>query len=497
MHRILTALLMAAASFAAHAAGPQEASPPLSHAASSDQHAETIEIRAVVVDAAGAPVEGAVVVTSAGGQGVTDHTGAARFNVSLDPSTDSLHITAAAVIRGANHVGNVRLDTLNSTTSIDAGVITLAAGADCEPAWIPTFGGRAGVIGNIFALAIFDDGSGPALYAGGYFTTAGGVEASRIAKWDGVSWSQLGSGINSSVLALTVFDDGSGPALYAGGSFTTAGGVTVNHIAKWDGAVWSPLGSGMSGGFGHSSEVHALTVFDDGTGGGPALYAGGNFTTAGGVSASRIAKWNGAVWSSLGDGVGGSSIGWVRALTVFDDGSGGGPALYAGGSFTTAGGVSASRIAKWDGATWSPLGSGMNGSVRALTVFDDGSGAGQALYAGGLFSTASGVSANRIAKWDGATWSPLGSGMNGSIRALTVFDDGSGAGQALYAGGGFSTAGGVSANRIAKWDGASWSPQLGSGINSSVLALTVFDDGSGPALYAGGQFTTAGGVEAN
>ena len=166
---------------------------------------------------------------------------------------------------------------------------------------------------------MFDDGGGPALYAGGNFTTAGGVAANRIAKWDGSSWSALGSGTERrSVYALTVFDDGGGPALYAGGDFTTAGGVAANRIAKWDGSSWAALGSGMS------DNVHALTVFDDG--GGPALYAGGFFTTAGGVTANRIAKWDGSSWAALGSGMSGA----VFALTVFDDGSGL-PALYAGG----------------------------------------------------------------------------------------------------------------------------------------------------------------------
>ena len=53
--------------------------------------------------------------------------------------------------------------------------------------------------------------------------------------------------MNNTVRALTVFDDGSGPALYAGGAFTTAGGVAANHIAKWNGSSWSALGSGMNG----------------------------------------------------------------------------------------------------------------------------------------------------------------------------------------------------------------------------------------------------------
>ena len=121
-------------------------------------------------------------------------------------------------------------------------------------------------------------------YAGGDFTTAGGVTANRIAKWDGTtsSWSALGSGMNSTVRALAV--DGGGN-LYAGGDFTTAGGVTANYIAKWDGTTssWSALGSGMN------SAVFALTM--DGSGN---LYAGGRLTTAGGVPANRIAKWTAA-----------------------------------------------------------------------------------------------------------------------------------------------------------------------------------------------------------
>jgi hypothetical protein len=400
---------------------------------------------------------------------------------------------------------------------------------------------------SISSLGFFDDGSGagPALYAGGDFTAAGGVSASRIAKWDGSSWSPLGGGMSgglvTGVSSLETFDDGSGagPALYAGGDFTTAGGVQVGHVAKWDGSSWSAL----NGGFGTPADipmVRALEVFDDG--GGPALFAGGRFTIAGGVPAYHIAKWSGSTWSPLGNPQPHALNGSVHAMTLFDDGLGNGTALYAAGLFSTVGGMPARLIAKWDGTSWSPLGSGISHSGLALAVFDDGNGGGPALvaagsgsspnismwdgsswsgvgsginvrvnalavfddgggtdlYAGGFFSGAGGVSAPKIARWDGTSWSSVGGGMNDDVLALTIFDDGKGGGPALYAAGEFTFAGGVPANHIAKWDGESWSP-LGSGVNSDVLALTVLDDGSGagPSLYAGGNFTSAGGIDVN
>ena len=77
---------------------------------------------------------------------------------------------------------------------------------------------------NVSALVV----SGTNLYAGGYFTTAGGVTANFIAKWDGSSWSALGSGMNYWVSALAV----SGTNLYAGGLFTTAGGVEATPFPR-------------------------------------------------------------------------------------------------------------------------------------------------------------------------------------------------------------------------------------------------------------------------
>lgn len=359
-----------------------------------------------------------------------------------------------------------------------------------------------GVDQSVYAMVAWDPGGGPGLYVGGYFHTAGGVTANEIARWDGTSWSALsgpaGNGALGSVWALTVWSDGGGEVLYAGGDFSVAGGLAASRIARWDGVLWSALPGPH--GLGLEDDALAFAVWDDGTG--EALYAGGEFLTAGEVVASRVARWDGTAWSALSDDGGTGVAGIVRAMAVWDDGNG--PALYVGGSFTVAGGLTVNNVARWDGSTWSalaaPSGTGIDGAVYALAGFDDGSG--PALFAGGWFTTAGGEPVPWLARWDGATFSPVGgpagSGPNGMVRALTVFDDGSGPG--LYAGGYFVNVGGVPFNRVARWDGVVWAPLAGPqglGADNGVHGLTVWDDGGGAALYAVGSFTTAGGVPVN
>src|SRR5947207_1829757 len=81
----------------------------------------------------------------------------------------------------------------------------------------------------VYAIAI----SGSDVYAGGYFTTAGGVPANYIAKWNGSSWSALGSGVGNGsdrgVFAMAV----SGSDVYVGGGFTTAGVNASNYFGIW------------------------------------------------------------------------------------------------------------------------------------------------------------------------------------------------------------------------------------------------------------------------
>ena len=346
------------------------------------------------------------------------------------------------------------------------------------------------------------------VFAGGRFTTAGGSPAKSVAKWDGRRWSSLGSGIDAVSILVA-----SGNDVYVAGSVRTDNGVVARNIAKWDGARWSALGSGVNG------AVSALTVDGD-------LYVGGTFTTAGGNPARNIAKWDGSRWSALGEGVAdppaalAASEGNVyisnrvrpgiittriskwdgNRWVDFQEGFTGRidslvawkGDLYAGGFLKVASAPASQNIAKWDGSRWSGLIQqtkqyGFNRRVRALAI------SGNDVYFGGEFTIVGSVAANRIAKWDGRSWSSIGKGMRhsagdivGVVSALAI------SGQNVYAGGAFDIADDGAASNIVMWDGNHWSP-LGSGADAMVTALAV----SGPNLYVGGRFSTVGGVAAN
>jgi hypothetical protein len=373
-------------------------------------------------------------------------------------------------------------------------------GAEWSPLTGPTGNGVSDAVAELIS---FDDGGGARLYAGGDFDLAGGLPVGKIASWDAASWSHLstetGHGLGSSALALEVYDSGSGPEVVAGGYFRAAGDLPASSVARWNGSSWStlegPSGEGILG------EVHALEVWDRGSG--PELYVGGGFSAAGGLSVKNIVRWDGGGWSEL---VGSSSQwagGRIRELLAHDDGNG--TSLFAAGGFTQISGVVAHRIARWNGVSWQSLigssGEGLDARADDLVAFDDGNG--QALYVGGFFETAGGVTVNGVARWDGFDWSalagPTGTGVepDTAVLALAVYDDGGGVD--LYAGGFFDTAGGVAAKGVARWDGADWSPvggPTGYGVDGEVWSMAVWEDGNGPALYVSGLFTTAGGVNA-
>jgi hypothetical protein len=201
-----------------------------------------------------------------------------------------------------------------------------------------------------------------------------------------------------------------------------------------------------------------------------------------------VAAWNGTTWSAVPAGAGASNglANNVQAMCLH------GGSLIVGGVFTALGsGTTANRVAAYNGTTWTAVGTGLGGSVNALASF------GGKLYAGGAFTTLFGGaanSANRIAVWDGSSWGAIGpagafNGLGGVVMALAVN------GGVLHIGGAFTALGDTTtiANRMAAWDGTSFSSitlgVFGNGVaGGQISAMQVYKN----ATYVGGGFTTLG-----
>jgi hypothetical protein len=64
----------------------------------------------------------------------------------------------------------------------------------------------------------------------------------------------------------------------------------------------------------------------------------------------------------------------------------------------------------------------------------------------------------------------------------------------LYVGGFFDTLGGLPAENMARWDGASWSAIM-PGCDWYIYGMAAHDfDGNGPMIFVGGQYDYAGGL---
>jgi hypothetical protein len=318
------------------------------------------------------------------------------------------------------------------------------------------------------------------LYIGGRFThvsdlhgvskARGGLAAVNLSTCDLLPWTAV---TNGDVHALTV----AGGSVYAGGEFTTVGGLTRTRLAALDASSGDVLP------FKHTVNrtVRALTVS------GSTVFAGGDFSTVDGAGRAGLAGFatgSGALSSTWRPTASGS----VRTLTP----SATGGRIYVGGSFRSLDGSSADAYLGAVDSAGGALDTAFkpHATFPILDLVSDSRG----VYAGG------GGSGGHLGIWnaDGSLQRPVYQ-TDGDVQAIAV------SGDSLYAGGHFdnycvaNTGSGApylcttprqrkKLFEVSLASGAvtSWAPSLNS--NLGVFSATT-DPGSGQ-LYIGGDFTT-------
>jgi len=310
---------------------------------------------------------------------------------------------------------------------------------------------------RVFSLGAY----GSTIIAGGNFQTNGARTAAcrRLAQWNpdtpATDWQSFAGGVDD--IPYSILSDGND--LIVGGKFTSVGNaaspVAANRIARYNGTLsqWQPMSEGVSNG-----DVLALARHSDGR-----IFAGGTFTNANGLVVRGVAQWVGSLWLPMGEGMSDAN---VRALAI--DASG---AVLAAGGFRTAGGIPVGGMAKFD-RYWAPVCvPPSKGAVVNAILPDPDHGV---VYVGGEFSSIGGTPANSIAKWDGARWESVGSGLQintggvltqGVVNALAFDDRGR-----LVVGGRFNRAGGRTAHALAMWYRTNWY-EAASGVLAPVMRV--------------------------
>lgn len=343
------------------------------------------------------------------------------------------------------------------------GAVTLAlssgvASAQCQ-SWLYDHGaGAPGVNSTVTAVTTWDpDGAGPrqpllvlaanVTVAGNQVISSGSAQPTLLA-WDGERFTALGVIGGGNATAMAVYEND----LIIAGSFTSIGGNSLNRIARFDGTTWTAVG----GAAGADGTINVARMI------GSDLVIGGAFTSIGGVTANRIARFDGDTWTAYADGFTGGTSPAVRTLEVHDG------SLYAGGTFASSGATSVNGIARWNGAAWENLGTGAGGTSPTVSSLRSYNGL---LYVGGAFTSLNAIAINRLATWNGSTFT--GVPLTGSdVHRMFIYNG------ELYINGFFQAVGGTTVQHLARFNGTSW--QI-----------------VGDALGANGQYTSSGFTEFN
>jgi uncharacterized delta-60 repeat protein len=301
-----------------------------------------------------------------------------------------------------------------------------------------------------------------------------------------------GTGMNGPVLALTLQSSGK---IVAAGGFTSVNGVPKNYVARLNTDGTLDNTGFLYGLAGANGTVYALADQSD-----DKILVGGAFTSfnGAGIVRNRITRLNtdGSLDSSFNPGAGADSAVYSVAETFI----GGVRKIYAGGAFSTMGGVSHPNLVRLndngsvDGG-FAP-GTGPNGTVFAVAAYPTNSVFAGKVLVGGAFSSLNNFSVGNIARLnaDGSPDTNFNFNLSASdtVRAIAIQSDGS-----VLIGGDFTSVDGVAMNHVARLnsDGSlDGSFNIGAGINGTVNGIAVQADGR---IVVVGQFSQANGVTRN
>ncbi|MGB2055496.1 MAG: flagellin [Porticoccaceae bacterium] len=383
-------------------------------------------------------------------------------------SSETLNVTGAWIQRGADIDGEAAEDKSGAGLFISADGNTVVIGADHN-----------------------DDGG----------SNSGHV---RIFDWDGSSWTQRGSDIPGEATNNNSGGPGSvglsqdKNTLIIGAHYNAGSGAFSGHarVYHWNGSSWVQQGSDIDSEAAGDTFGDAVAVSDDGQ----TIAVGAPENDGSGSRAGhvRVFDWNGTTWSQRGVDIDGEAAGdrSGESLSISSDGNS--IAIGATGNDGNGNNSGQVRVYIWNGSAWEQRGADIDGEAAwdqsgySVSINSDGSRV--AISAQGNDGNGTSSGHVRVYSWNGSAWVQLGSDIDGekmmdaSGDSVSLNDDGNilaiGAAYA-YAPGGGSSSGHV---RLYRWNGNSW-VQIGADIDAETLAD---NNGSSVSISASGSAVAIG-----
>lgn len=272
-------------------------------------------------------------------------------------------------------------------------------------------------IGPVSSIAKYDD----KIFVGGMINFVNGNNYRGLIYWDGNEWGSIGDVMLKStgtLIKMLEMDE----ELYVLGMFDSITGNSFSRIAKWNGTTWSGFPQ-MDSTYKYG-KVECAAIYKG------QLYIGGNFKIG---TTSRFAKFDGTSWNKIN-----VCYDWIEPyvndMIVYKN------ELYIGGRFRKEYGAPGNGIIKWNGDSLMQVDSlGIDGFIYDMQIVDE------KLFVCGQFESAGGLSVSNSAIWDGSHWSGIGATFDGGIYSMASN------GNDIFFGGSFKFVNGIETNGIVKY----------------------------------------------
>jgi hypothetical protein len=237
-----------------------------------------------------------------------------------------------------------------------------------------------------------------------------------LAQWNGKTWKAM-DGFSYGRINSIVADS---THLYIAGIFNDINGKEYNSIAQYIKGKWQPLAEGIkllqyNPYSSPIANITAMCIHEND------IYVIGNFDQAGKELARNIAKWDGKTWSAIGTGI----IGYPKAIAVNHKGEIFVSTMQENQSILQQMPLYHWHNNKWDTIALPPYCQQIN-TIQAY---------GNDIYIGGDFRLDDDIDDMGIAKLNGITWESVQGGIVGSVQSLFVCKD------TLYVGGNIKSIG--------------------------------------------------------